>query len=74
MKSSFNLVLIQPGATALHRIPSGPWSTATARVNACSPPFEAQYAGWRGLLPKPSIDPMLMIDPFASLITEGHIL
>ena len=42
MKSRFRSVSIQPGATVLQRMPSAPWSTATARVNPCSPAFVAQ--------------------------------
>ena len=45
MKSVLSSVSIQPGATALQRTPSGPWSTATARVSPCSPAFEAQVGG-----------------------------
>ncbi len=34
-------VSIAPGRTALQRIPAGPYSTATCRVSASTPPFEA---------------------------------
>jgi len=66
MKSAFRLVSIQPGATALHRIPSCPWSTATARVRPCRPAFVAQSAAWAGLALRPSIDPIYTMEPWRS--------
>ena len=37
-------VMIVPGQMQLTRIPFGPNSTASSRVKACTPPFDAVYA------------------------------
>ena len=56
-------VMIQPGAIALQRMPSAPWSTATERVRPCTNAFEAFYNASDGSAARPEIEPMLMIEP-----------
>ena len=52
-----------PGATALTRMPWGPYSTASDLVRLTSPAFAAPYAAWLGALAIPLIEVMLTIEP-----------
>ena len=52
-----------PGQTALTRIPSVTWSTASARVSAITAPFDAQYAARLRRPTRPAIDATFTIAP-----------
>src|ERR1035438_10796370 len=52
-----------PGQIACTRIPSFPWSIATALVNARIAPLVAQYPAHAGSAKKPLTDDMLIITP-----------
>ena len=56
-------VATTPGATALERIPAGPYSIAVARVMPSSAALVAAYAVRRGVPRMPLTDEMLTIEP-----------
>src|SRR5688500_9766826 len=53
------LVATTPGHTQLALIPRSAYSTATARVNWSTPPFDASYAGVRPAATSEATEPMV---------------
>ena len=56
-------VSIEPGQTVFARRPRLPYSTASVRVKASTPPFDAPYAAPQGMPRRPAVEATFTIAP-----------